>query len=281
LKTLQDEFKLMFQRLTLTLTLLLIAAACSSTGQMHDHDQEQEDGHHHHQPAEQRAEASETRDLKALEELYWSRLQESRMNFTQADVDFMTDMIAHHAQALIMSRLAPENDASRSVQTLAARIINAQDDEIALMQKWLRDRGQPVPIVHIHGLELHIEMEMPEEPMAQGDHDHHGHTQRQDVERHHGHNMHHDMSHHHDMPGMLTQEQLEHLASLRGREFDRYFLKYMIEHHEGAVIMVRDLFKVDGAATDTEAFELSSDIHAEQVTEINRMQQMLDAIDGQ
>lgn len=271
----------MLPRLTLPLTVMLIAAACSSTGQINDHEQEREHDLHHHQTAETPANAAESRDFAALEELYWSRLQESRMNFTQADVDFMTDMIAHHAQALIMSRLAPENDASRSVQTLAARIINAQDDEIALMQKWLRDRGQPVPIVHIHGLELHIEMEMPEEPMAHGDHDQHDHGHRQDEDRHHGHNMqHHDMSHHHDMPGMLTQEQLEHLASLNGRDFDRYFLKYMIEHHEGAVIMVRDLFRVDGAATDTEAFELASDIHAEQVTEINRMQQMLDAIDG-
>jgi uncharacterized protein (DUF305 family) len=77
------------------------------------------------------------------------------MNFVQADVDFMTDMIAHHAQALIMSRLAPENDASRSVQALAARIINAQYDEIGTMQKWLRDRKQPVPEVHIDGLDSH------------------------------------------------------------------------------------------------------------------------------
>ncbi len=264
----------MFYRLFLSLTVVLAAAACSTTDQIHDHDQ----SHEHHQHSEAGIHAPDTGDLSALEELYWSRLQESRMNFTQADIDFMTDMIVHHAQALIISRLAPENNASQSVQTLAARIINAQDDEIALMQKWLRDRGQPVPIVHIHGLELHVEMEMPEESMAHGEH---GHGHHQDEDRHHGHNMHHhDMSHHDDMPGMLTQEQIEHLASLNGRDFDRYFLKYMIEHHDGAVIMVRDLFSVDGAANDTEAFELASDIHAEQVTEINRMQQMLDAIEG-
>jgi uncharacterized protein (DUF305 family) len=270
----------MYSRLALltAFLLLLISAACSSTEQVQDHDHHDMHEHGHHQHTDEPA--AVTDNLAALEELYWSRLQESRMNFTQADVDFMTDMIMHHAQALIMSRLAPENGASRSVQTLAARIINAQDDEIALMQKWLRDRSKPVPIVHIHGLDMHIEMEMPPDPMA---HDHgHGDNQHRQHGDHDEQAMdhHHDMSHHHDMPGMLTQEQLEHLASLRDRDFDRYFLKYMIEHHEGAVIMVRELFSVDGAATDTEAFELASDIHAEQVTEINRMQQMLDAIDG-
>ena len=204
------------------------------------------------------------RDLSSLEELYWSRLAESRLNFIEADVDFMTDMIVHHAQALIMSRLAPENDAGPVVQTLAARIINAQEGEIATMQKWLRDRGQPVPLVHIEGLELMIHTE------DSGDDEEHEHHQA-----HHRHG-HHDISHHDDMPGMLTQEQLEHLASVQGREFDRVFLKYMIEHHEGAVIMVQELFDADGAANDSETFDLASDIHAEQVTEINRMQSMLE-----
>jgi uncharacterized protein (DUF305 family) len=203
------------------------------------------------------------RDLSSLEELYWSRLAEARLNFIQADVDFMTDMIVHHAQALIMSRLAPENDASPVVQTLAARIINAQEGEIATMQKWLRDRGQPVPLVHIEGVELMIHTEDSGDDEGHAQHAHHSHG-------------HHDMSNHDDMPGMLTQEQLEHLASVRGSEFDRVFLEYMIEHHEGAVIMVQELFDADGAANDSETFDLASDIHAEQVTEINRMQWMLD-----
>jgi uncharacterized protein (DUF305 family) len=203
-------------------------------------------------------------DFSALEELYWERLERSRMNFTRADVDFMTDMIVHHAQALIMSRMAPENGASQNVQTLAARIINAQDDEIATMQKWLRDRGQPVPVIHIEELELIIHTEEPDDGKAhEAHHAHHG-------------NAHHDISHHDDMPGMLTQEQLGHLAGARGPEFDRLFLEYMIEHHEGAVIMVRELFDADGAANDPEAFDLASDIHAEQVTEINRMRFMLE-----
>lgn len=206
------------------------------------------------------AEDQQERSIADLETIYWERIQESRMNFTDADVKFMHDMIPHHAQALIMSRLAPENDASRSVQTLAARIINAQGDEIALMKRWLEDRDKPVPEIHIDGLEMMIH------GLDDG-HDGHGHDHG------HGHNA---MEHHHDMPGMLTQEQLEELAAARGSEFDRKFLEFMIEHHEGAVIMVDELFAADGAASDREMFDLASGIYAEQVTEIERMKLMLE-----
>src|SRR3954470_24245959 len=65
--------------------------------------------------------------------------------YIQADVDFMSHMIDHHAQALVMSGWAPTHEASPSVRVLAARIINGQQDEIATMQRWLRDRGKPVP----------------------------------------------------------------------------------------------------------------------------------------
>ncbi len=232
-----------------------------------------------------------TTDLTELEELYWSRLEDSRTSFTQADVDFMTDMIIHHAQALIMSRLAPENGASQSVQTLAARIINAQEDEIITMQQWLRDRGQPVPMIHIDGPTLMVHMEETEGPPghrdmhpAETDTDQADHGDMDEPEMEHGddgfvemdHQHHHDMSHHDDMPGMLSQEQLEKLANQRGADFDRLFLEYMIEHHEGAVIMVRQLFDAEGAAGNPETFDLSSDIYAEQVTEINRMRLMLE-----
>ena len=187
-----------------------------------------------------------TQDLEAL---FWERQKEAMSRFTQADTDFMTGMIGHHAQALIMSELAPTNGASQSVQTLAARIINAQKDEIELMQAWLRDREQPVPQVHIDGLTLMIH--------GPGGHGHgHGHM----------------------MPGMLTQEQLEELASAQGLDFDRLFLTYMIQHHQGAVIMVEDLFAVDGAAQDEAAYKLASSIHVDQITEIERMRLMLDAL---
>ena len=139
-----------------------------------------------------------------LEALYWARQKKAMSRFTQADVDFMAGMIAHHAQALIMSRLAPENGAGTAVQVLAARIINAQQDEIDIMQQWLRDREQTVPQVHIDGLRLMIH--------GGGDH-----------------------NEHHLMPGMLTRAQLEELAAAQGTDFDRLFLAYMIQHHAGAV----------------------------------------------
>lgn len=188
-------------------------------------------------------------DADRLEALYWARQERARQAFTKADVDFMTGMIGHHAQALIMSRLAPTNGASPAVQRLAARIINAQQDEIASMQRWLRDRGQAVPEVHIDGLTLMV----------------------------------HGGGHHHDhgaMPGMLTQAQLEELAAARGAAFDRLFLKYMIQHHSGAVVMVNDLFATDGAGRDEASFKLASDIHVDQITEIARMERMLRALEG-
>lgn len=206
-----------------------------------------------------------------LEALYWARIDSSRMNFTQADVDFMTGMIGHHAQALIMSDLAPENNASPAIQTLAARIINAQNDEIATMQNWLKVRNQPVPMVHIDGLNLEIHMEGGESGKMN---DHAGMDHA---------NMNHDedeqdsmaMGHHHDMPGMLTQAQLEELSEAKGAEFDRKFLAFMVQHHEGAVIMVRELFGTDGAALDEDSFRLASDIQVDQITEIERMRLML------
>ena len=186
-----------------------------------------------------------------LEEIYWARIDSSKMNFTDADVKFMTGMIGHHAQALIMSRLAPENNASSQVQTLAARIINAQKDEIATMQTWLRDRGQPVPEVHIDGLMLMI----------------------------HGTDM--DHSDHMNMAGMLSQQQLVELSNAKGKEFDELFLKYMIQHHQGAVTMVQTLINTDGAVQDEQAFRLSTDINVDQITEIERMKRMLDEIQSE
>ena len=249
--------------------LLLSAIACSGT----EHLNETTDT------------IEQQQDMSDLEALFWARIDSSRMNFVQADIDFMTDMIAHHAQALIMSRLAPENEANRSIQILAARIINAQHGEIGTMQKWLRDRGQPVPEVHIDGLNLMIHIEEVEDDGMDHSEMHQDHDRDHDAMNHHDdHAMDHGndnmgMGHHHDMPGMLTQEQLEELAGLKGREFDRTFLKFMIEHHKGAIIMVDQLFSSDGAALDREAFDLASGINAEQITEIERMKLMLEEME--
>ena len=179
-----------------------------------------------------------------MEELFWARQEAARSRFVQADVDFMMGMIGHHAQALVMSAMAEKNGAGSEIMTLTSRITNAQKDEIATMQGWLRDRGQTVPEVHIDGKMLMIH--------GAGDHAMH-------------------------MPGMLTQEQLDELDAAMGPDFDRLFLKYMIQHHQGAVAMVKVLFETDGAGQDELSFKVANDINVDQLTEIARMELMLKA----
>lgn len=182
------------------------------------------------------------------EALYWARQDSAKMQFVEADVNFMIKMIGHHAQALIMSRMAPTHGASPQVQTLAARIINAQKDEIKTMQQWLRERNQPVPEIEIEGLQLHI--------TGTGKY-HTNHT---------------------EMAGMLSMDQLKELDNARGEEFDRLFLEYMIQHHTGALTMVDALFSKDGAALEGGSFKLASDINVDQKTEIERMKRMLNRL---
>lgn len=179
-----------------------------------------------------------------LEALYRARTDSARLRFSEADVHFMTGMIGHHGQALVMAALAPTHGASSAIQTLAARIINAQKDEIATMERWLRDRGQTVPQLEITGTTLKV----------------------------------HGAEHALLMPGMLTPDQIQELDAARGPEFDRLFLTYMIQHHQGAVTMVLDLFATDGAGQDEAAFKLASDIQVDQATEIARMKLMLESL---
>jgi uncharacterized protein (DUF305 family) len=164
-----------------------------------------------------------------------------RYPHTEADVHFMSAMIVHHAQAIVMAGWAPTHDAGPSVRTLAERIINAQQDEIATMQQWLRDHGQPAPEARAEG------MKMPMNGAA------------------------HEML----MPGMLTEAQMQQLDQARGPEFDRLFLTFMIQHHRGAVAMVQDLFGSHGAAQDETVFKFANDVNVDQSTEIARMQTML------
>lgn len=93
-------------------------------------------------PAPSPAPPPVTTDAASIER---ARADSARIPYTEADVRFLTMMIAHHAQAIVMSKMAPSHGASASLRTLAARIINAQRDEIAIMQQWLHDRRQPVP----------------------------------------------------------------------------------------------------------------------------------------
>jgi len=168
----------------------------------------------------------------------------NQLGFTAADVNFMNGMISHHAQALLMAGWAESHGASPSVMTLTSRITNAQKDEIAGMQKWLRDRHQPVPEPNPHGMAMKMD----------------------------------GMDHVMLMPGMLTEAQLKQLDDARGKDFDQYFLTFMIQHHQGAVTMVQDLFGTYGAAQDVSVYKLASDIGADQTTEIERMQKMLASV---
>ena len=202
----------------------------------------------------------------------------------------MVGMIGHHAQALVMTQFAEPNGASPAVRTLAARITNAQRDEIETMQRWLRDRDEAVPSVRIEGTLLTIGVEDEHAGMDHGAMDHSGMdhgtadppTGSASGTDHgamgHGAMGHGAMHDHLSMPGMLSQAQLDELAAAEGAAFDRLFLAYMIQHHGGAVVMVEDLFATDGAGQDEQAFKFASDVQVDQRTEIARMQQMLDAL---
>jgi uncharacterized protein (DUF305 family) len=164
-----------------------------------------------------------------------------RNPYTPADVHFMTGMISHHAQAIKMSSWAKTHDANTAVLRLAERIIVGQTDEIVLMQTWLRDRLQPAPEPDPAGMKMTVN----------------------------------GVEHTMLMPGMLTPEQMQQLDLARGADFDRRFLTFMIQHHRGAIAMVKDLFAHPGAGQDESVFRLASDISADQTNEIARMQKML------
>ena len=170
-----------------------------------------------------------------------ARADSLRHPYTEADIHFMSGMIGHHAQAIVMARMAPTHDAGPAVRTLAERIINAQQDEIGTMQSWLRDRQLPVPEAKPGPMKMTMN------------------------------GMEHEML----MPGMLTAEQMKQLDAARGADFDRLFLTYMIQHHRGAVAMVKQLFDSYGAGQDDVVFKFASDVNVDQTTEIARMQKML------
>ncbi len=180
-----------------------------------------------------------------------ARADSIRAPYVRADIDFMSGMIHHHAQAIVMSRLAPTRGASPAVIRLTERIINAQTDEIKMMQTWLGDRSQAVPQVDAGG-----KVTMPGMAME----GHTGHTMGGAATL---------------MPGMLSDAQLKELEAARGETFDQFFLVYMIQHHRGAVAMVRTLYATPGAGQDLTMFKFAADVETDQSTEITRMLTML------
>jgi len=173
-----------------------------------------------------------------------ARADSARLPYTAADVHFMSGMIGHHAQAIVMAKWVPTHGGSPAIHRLAERIVNAQEDEIVLMQQWLADRLKPVPEPDPAGMKM---------TMDGGEHMH-------------------------LMPGMLNSAQMKQLDQARGEEFDRLFLIFMIQHHRGAVEMVKELFGTTGAGQDDVVFKFASDVNVDQSTEIARMERMLEAL---
>ncbi|MDX6613974.1 MAG: hypothetical protein QOD75_3160 [Blastocatellia bacterium] len=161
------------------------------------------------------------------------------------DARFMQDMIMHHAQAVEMTALIESHTVNKNLASLGARISNSQSSEIRFMKRWLEARGESTsPVMP----------EMPGMNMA-------------------GHSMH--SSHSMLMPGMLTEKQMAALRRAKGEEFDRLFLTGMIQHHSGALTMVKDLFDTAGAGQDAELFNFATDVDSGQRAEIRIMKTML------
>jgi uncharacterized protein (DUF305 family) len=159
---------------------------------------------------------------------------------SQADVEFMQGMIMHHAQAVEMTALIASHTENKELRSLGARISSSQSDEIKLMQRWLAARGE------------RISVDMPGMDMS-------SHTSHQQL-----------------MPGMLTPEQMDALRKAKDAEFDHLFLTGMIQHHDGALIMVKGLFDTAGAGQDADVFNFATDADNTQRAEIRIMQNMLE-----
>jgi uncharacterized protein (DUF305 family) len=159
---------------------------------------------------------------------------------SQADVAFMQGMIMHHGQAVEMTDLIPSHTENKEIRSLGARIGLSQADEMKFMKRWLVARGQPVSMA-MPGMP---DMDMSGAPMK-------------------------------PMPGMLTPEQMDALKKAKGAEFDHLFLTGMIQHHNGALVMVKELFDTPGAGQDADLFDFATDADNTQRAEIAIMQNML------
>lgn len=162
-----------------------------------------------------------------------------------ADVEFMQGMIMHHAQAVEMTAMIASHTQNRELHSLGARISSSQSDEIKFMQRWLAARGESIP----KAMPKMPGMDMSNDASADA-------TKR--------------------MPGMLTPQQMEALEKATGAEFDHLFLVGMIQHHNGALTMVKDLFDTAGAGQDAEIFNFATDADNTQRAEIGIMQRMLE-----
>jgi uncharacterized protein (DUF305 family) len=192
-------------------------------------------------------------------------------HYTAADVQFMQGMISHHAQAITMAGWAPSHGASDNVRVLCARIAVSQRDEIRSMQRWLGDHHEMVPdslgrmpgMASMPGMDMGSAQPHPGQPTSGASPSAAG-----DASTGRGAAL---------MPGMLSGDQMAELDQAKGPDFDKLFLVYMIQHHEGALTMVKQLMDSQGAAQDETVFKFASDVNADQTAEIDRMAKMLGA----
>lgn len=159
---------------------------------------------------------------------------------SQADIEFMQGMIMHHGQAVEMTALIPSHTGNQEIHVLGERISLSQTDEMKFMKRWLVARGEPVSM----GMPGMPAMDRSGNPMPA-------------------------------MPGMLTPAQMEALRQANGAEFDHLFLTGMIQHHGGALVMVKQLFDTPGAGQDAELFDFATDADNTQRAEIRIMEDML------
>jgi len=158
----------------------------------------------------------------------------------------MQGMIMHHSQAVEMTALIASHTANQDLRSLGARISSSQFDEIRFMKRWLKARGEPVS----QSMPGEADVNMPA-------HDKSSHPMAL-------------------MPGMLTPEQMEALGKAKDAEFNQLFLTGMIQHHNGALTMVKNLFDTAGAGQDAELFDFATDADNTQRAEIRIMQAMLE-----
>ena len=226
-------------------------------------------------------EASRTFRGTSLDELEGSA-------YTDADVAFMQGMIHHHAQALEMTALIPDRTTSAAIRQMGLRMEISQTDEIAIMERWLRDRGLEVPEWRRVGEAAATEHGAGHDTAGHtaAGHDAAGHTAAGHDTTGHSAAGHADpepgamdhSAHGPGMPGMLTPEQLAQLEAARGVAFDRLFLELMIQHHRGALVMVRDLYNSPGAAQESVVYQFASEVDADQDIEIRRMLEILQTL---
>lgn len=160
------------------------------------------------------------------------------------DVEFMQGMVMHHGQAVEMTALIESHTQNKDLRLLGARISQSQSDEMKFMKRWLEARGEPLEptMPGMHGMNMQG-MDMSKHQML--------------------------------MPGMLTPKQMDALRKAKGARFDHLFLTGMIQHHKGALTMVKDLFDTAGAGQDAELFNFATDVDSGQRAEIKIMQTML------